>query len=173
MLVIAIRQNPYILPQFGFFVAWVYLRFFKLSENGEFRGDRSETFAFQHWFPPPVRPYVAKLGNLVFGLATRFGVVQAWDESAGSAGSYQMLPGPGASRAEAERRRALALKALDARVASGAGAAGTAPAGTAAASTTAPSAPATASSGAEKTTTDEAKAAAPAAFKEGGERARE
>jgi hypothetical protein len=43
------------LIQFGFFVSWVYLRFFKLSEDGLSRGDRSETFAFQYWFPPPVR----------------------------------------------------------------------------------------------------------------------
>lgn len=31
---------------------------------------------------------------------------------------YSLLPGPGGARAEAERRRALALKALDARIAS-------------------------------------------------------
>jgi hypothetical protein len=55
VLVIVFGPSPYILVQFGFFVAWVYLRFFKLSENGEFRGDRSETFAFQYWFPPPIR----------------------------------------------------------------------------------------------------------------------
>jgi hypothetical protein len=55
ILVIVFGPSPYILIQFGFFVAWVYLRFFKLSENGEIRGDRSETFAFQYWFPPPVR----------------------------------------------------------------------------------------------------------------------
>lgn len=55
VLVVLFGPSPYILVQFGFFVAWVYLRFFKLSENGEFRGDRSETFAFQYWFPPPVR----------------------------------------------------------------------------------------------------------------------
>lgn len=55
VLVLVLGPSPYILIQFGFFVAWVYLRFFKLSENGEYRGDRSETFAFQYWLPPPVR----------------------------------------------------------------------------------------------------------------------
>jgi hypothetical protein len=55
VLTIVLGQNPYIIIQFGFFTAWVYLRFFKLSENGEFRGDRSETFAFVNWFPPLVR----------------------------------------------------------------------------------------------------------------------
>ena len=61
VLVIVFGPSPYILVQFGFFVAWVYLRFFKLSENGEFRGDRSETFAFQYWFPPPIRSVLQHL----------------------------------------------------------------------------------------------------------------
>jgi hypothetical protein len=55
VLVILLGSSPYILIQFGFFVAWVYLRFFKISEDGLSRGDRSETFAFQYWFPPPIR----------------------------------------------------------------------------------------------------------------------
>ena len=114
------------LVQFGFFVAWVYLRFFKLSENGDFRGDRSETFAFQCWFPPPVRyvhpawlsverlieviclhgrPYIAIAGNHVYKMAVRVGLVQAWEEPAG----YSVLPGPGQARAEAERRRSVLL----------------------------------------------------------------
>lgn len=92
------------LVQFGFFVSWAYLRFFKLSENGDIRGDRSETFAFQYWFPPPVRPYIAAAGNKVFSVATKVGLVQPWDEPVGG-GAYQVLPGPGGARAEAERRR--------------------------------------------------------------------
>ncbi|KAJ9122452.1 hypothetical protein QFC22_001877 [Naganishia vaughanmartiniae] len=120
VLTIVLGQNPYIIIQFGFFVSWVYLRFFKLSENGEFRGDRSETFAFVNWFPPLVRGPLGKVANLVFALAVRFKVVESWDStvSASSGAAYQMLPGPGGARAEAERRRALALRALDARLAS-------------------------------------------------------
>ncbi|WWC70533.1 uncharacterized protein I206_104484 [Kwoniella pini CBS 10737] len=114
--VIVFGPSPTILIQFGFIIAWGYLRFFKLSENGDFRGDRSETFAFQYWFPPIIRPYVAMLGNQVFKVAVKLGLVQAWDEP--TAASYGLLPGPGGARAEAERRRALALKALDARLAS-------------------------------------------------------
>ncbi|WVQ80619.1 hypothetical protein IAT38_002724 [Cryptococcus sp. DSM 104549] len=119
VLVILIGPSPYMLIQFGFFVAWAYLRFFKLSENGEIRGDRSETFAFQYWFPPPVRPYISVAANQVFKLATRVHLVQPWDEAtSGNAGAYSLLPGPGGARAEAERRRQLAIKALDARLAS-------------------------------------------------------
>ena len=45
-------QSPWILIQFGWLISWLYLRFVKVNENGEFRGDRSETFAFAAWFPP-------------------------------------------------------------------------------------------------------------------------
>lgn len=62
VLVIVLGPSPFILIQFGFFVAWIYLRFLKLSENGEYRGDRSETFAFQYWFPPIIR-FVTNLLN--------------------------------------------------------------------------------------------------------------
>jgi hypothetical protein len=81
------------------------------------------------------RPYIAMAGNFVYKQAVKVGVVQAWDEP--QSGNYGMLPGPGGARAEAERRRfviryslledtnagcllrAMALKALDARLASG------------------------------------------------------
>ncbi|WVR06162.1 hypothetical protein IAU60_003192 [Kwoniella sp. DSM 27419] len=132
VLVILTGSSPYMLIQFGFFVAWAYLRFFKLSENGELRGDRSETFAFQYC------PYISAAANQVFKLCVRVGLVQAWDEQ--STASYSMLPGPGGARAEAERRRAMALKALDARLASGSPAPSVSP--TAPSSSTVPAAPA-------------------------------
>lgn len=115
VLVVIFGPSPYILIQFGFFVAWVYLRFFKLSENGEYRGDRSETFAFQYWFPPIARPYIVVVSNHVFRLAVKARLVQPWEDAMGA--PYAVLPGPGGARAEAERRRELALRALDARLA--------------------------------------------------------
>ena len=49
-------QCPFIIIQFGWFVSWVYLRFYKKNVGdiggGDFYGDRSETFAFVNWFPP-------------------------------------------------------------------------------------------------------------------------
>jgi hypothetical protein len=45
-------QSPFILIQFGWLTAWFYLRFLKQNEGMDFRGDRSETFAFASWFPP-------------------------------------------------------------------------------------------------------------------------
>ncbi|KAM0752940.1 DUF1751-domain-containing protein [Meredithblackwellia eburnea MCA 4105] len=115
---IAGYQSPYILIQFGWLVSWFYLRFIKLNEGGEFRGDRSETFAFASWFPPFLQKYVAKLSSFLFGLAVRFRLLRPWtdlESGSGGAGAYANVPG--GARAEAERRRAMALKALDQRMA--------------------------------------------------------
>ncbi|KWU43266.1 DUF1751-domain-containing protein, partial [Rhodotorula sp. JG-1b] len=107
-------QSPYILVQFGWLVSWFYLRFFKYNEGVDFRGDRSETFAFHNWFPPFVQKYVARVANFVFLLAVRFKVLPSWGTDVES-GTY--APVPGGQRAEAERRRQLALEALDRRMA--------------------------------------------------------
>lgn len=49
-------QCPWILVQFGWFVGWVYLRFYKKtyveSLAQDTFGDRSETFSLVSWFPP-------------------------------------------------------------------------------------------------------------------------
>ena len=49
-------QCPWIVIQFGWYVAWAYLRFYKRTSGdivgGDVYGDRSETFAFVNWFPP-------------------------------------------------------------------------------------------------------------------------
>jgi membrane-associated PAP2 superfamily phosphatase len=50
-------QCPWIVIQFGWLVAWIYLRFYKRNTGdvvggGDAYGDRSETFAFIYWFPP-------------------------------------------------------------------------------------------------------------------------
>jgi len=126
-------QSPYILIQFGWLVSWVYLRFYKRTGGDviggtETWGDRSETFAFVHWFPPILHTPVSLLSNVVYSICTRLGLVIAYGTD-----NYDPLPTngnfsslPGGARAEAERRRAMALKALDQRLAS-ASAATTAP----------------------------------------------
>jgi hypothetical protein len=53
-------QCPWIIIQFGWFVGWIYLRFYK-KNSGEtaggtdIYGDRSETFSLVSWFPPFVQ----------------------------------------------------------------------------------------------------------------------
>jgi len=160
-------QSPYILIQLGWLASWVYLRFYKRTGGDvlggtETWGDRSETFAFVHWFPPILHAPVSLLSNVVYRICTRLGVVKAYGTD-----NYDPLPTgasfsslPGGARAEAERRRAMALKALDQRLAS-ASAATTAPKTTPSSPTprpdeaensltTAPSSDATPSSGNEQ-----------------------
>lgn len=123
-------QCPYIVIQFAWLFAYLYLRFYKKNSSdaingGPTYGDRSETFAFVQWFPPFVqsvrlhllapayclliRSYghsypISILSNVAFNLATRFHLIPTSSPDAES-GAYAALPGPSGTRAEAERRR--------------------------------------------------------------------
>jgi hypothetical protein len=136
--------------------AWVYLRFFRISpslvssatgDGSVTRGDASDTFAFAHFFPEPIHTPLAAVTDGVYNAIVALGVCTAFSEQDIDAGNEQasaraegglpsiMNPNSrggrgGATRAEAERRRALALKALDQRLhaASARGPATTAPA---------------------------------------------
>lgn len=74
------------------------------------------------------RPYIARVSAVVFNLLVKFHILPSWGPSSDVEGGYAAA-GPGGARAEAERRRcvdrsifaltnrALALKALDNRMA--------------------------------------------------------
>jgi len=113
-------QAPIILVQFGWLVSWTYLRFYKRSSSdvpggAETYGDRSETFAFVYWFPSFLHYPIGYATNIVYKVALRVGVVKPFSGSADLESGINL--GPGTARAEAERRRAIALKALDQRLA--------------------------------------------------------
>ncbi|KAF8922045.1 eukaryotic integral membrane protein [Mucidula mucida] len=115
-------QCPWIIIQFGWFVGWIYLRFYKKNTSEtvggtDSYGDRSETFSLISWFPPFVHTPLSMLGNFVFYWANRFHLIPASHGDLES-GTYSQVPG--SARAEAERRRAMALKALDQRLANNA-----------------------------------------------------
>ncbi|KAL4063658.1 eukaryotic integral membrane protein-domain-containing protein [Scleroderma yunnanense] len=112
-------QCPYIAIQFGWFVSWIYLRFYKPNVTDTLGGavtygDRSETFALTSWFPPFLHLPVSTLGNTVYKIATKLHLIPSSVPHDIESGYNQV---PGGARAEAERRRALALKALDQRLA--------------------------------------------------------
>ncbi|KAI0639589.1 DUF1751-domain-containing protein [Trametes polyzona] len=115
-------QCPFIVIQFGWLVSYIWLRFYKKNSGevlsgGPAYGDRSETFAFVNWFPPFIHVPITLLANTAYSVATKFHLIPTSNIDV-EAGGYSQLPG--GARAEAERRRAMALKALDQRVASGA-----------------------------------------------------
>lgn len=137
----------------GFYVAWVYLRFYRISpslfavgtgtasggtdlgsgltvpSNSEtMKGDASDTFAFASFWPDIVQPPIAAFCDAVYGLAVAIHIITPFSAADVDAGNEQasaregglelpslMHAGKGA-RGEAERRRALALRALDQRL---------------------------------------------------------
>ncbi|RYO85962.1 hypothetical protein DL764_009081 [Monosporascus ibericus] len=111
---------------FGFITSWTYLRFYKTvfpdldsSQPTSMRGDASETFAFAEFFPGPIKPLVAAFSDQVFNFLVAMRICTPFsqaDVSAASGNNFLQRNAPGGVRAEAERRRALALKALDQRL---------------------------------------------------------
>jgi hypothetical protein len=140
-------ETAMFLAYFGFMTAWIYLRFFRISpslssaatgDGSVIRGDASDTFAFAHFFPEPIYTPLAALTDglyntcIALGVCTPFSTqdIDAGNEqaSARAEGGLPSIMNPssrggrgGATRAEAERRRALALKALDQRLHAAAG----------------------------------------------------
>jgi hypothetical protein len=125
-----LTSASFFLAVFGFITSWTYLRFYKTvfpdldsSQPTALRGDASETFAFAEFFPGPIKPLVSALSTQVFNVLVAMRLCMPFssaDMSAANRGSgADVLSSrgvPGSARAEAERRRALALKALDQRL---------------------------------------------------------
>jgi hypothetical protein len=135
-------ETAMFLAYFGFMTAWVYLRFYRVSpslssaatgDGSIIKGDASDTFAFAHFFPEPIQTPVGALSEGVYNTLVSLKVctpfsdqdVDAGNEqaSARAEGGLPSIMNPngrggrgGGTRAEAERRRALALKALDQRL---------------------------------------------------------
>ncbi|KAF9963765.1 hypothetical protein BGZ70_007196 [Mortierella alpina] len=121
-------QIQLMMAMYGLFIAWVYSRFFKVQDG--VRGDRSETFSFASFFPESAQAPVKAVSSVVFGILVRlricsplgFGASFQHDlENPQMPGMVLLMTQPASLRAEAERRRALALKALDMRLHAAAG----------------------------------------------------
>ncbi|EXJ63905.1 hypothetical protein A1O7_00240 [Cladophialophora yegresii CBS 114405] len=127
------------LAWYGLITTWTYLRFYKrqpdisgsATDGRGLKGDASETFAFATFFPNVVQPPIAAFCNQIYillcnlKLCTPFSdeEIASGNEQAaarGEAGLPSFNKARGArgisKREEAERRRALALKALDERL---------------------------------------------------------
>ncbi|QKX63360.1 uncharacterized protein TRUGW13939_10530 [Talaromyces rugulosus] len=129
-----------VLSWLGLLTSWTYLRFYKhqpdltgTSTDGlGFKGDASETFTFASFFPDAVQPPIAFVADQVYALLVAIKVVTPFSAediassnehaiARGQAGLPSLLNNTGgargmAKREEAERRRALALRALDQRL---------------------------------------------------------
>jgi membrane associated rhomboid family serine protease len=109
---------------FGFLTSWTYLRFYKTvfpdldsAQDASLRGDASETFAFAEFFPGPVKPFVAAVADQIFLVLVAMRVCTPFAQADASRNDSRIQRNaPGGARAEAERRRAIALRALDQRL---------------------------------------------------------
>lgn len=122
-----LTSAAFLLSIYGFLTSWTYLRFYKrvfpdldASQPASLRGDASETFAFAEFFPGPAKPLVASFSDAVFGVLVSLRICTPFSLAEISAArgdtNFIQRSAPGGARAEAERRRALALKALDQRL---------------------------------------------------------
>ena len=138
----------------GFYFGWVYLRFFdssrttststgisisnsnplsSLSSSSQpqtlLRGDRSDAFAFDTFFPPVLEPYIKTLARVLTRIGTATGIIPKESpesrEARHKAGdgklsiSLDIIGGSASSsinNSDYERKKAIALKALDARM---------------------------------------------------------
>jgi len=118
----------FLLVTTGFLTSWIYLRFYKqaipdleTSQPSSLRGDASESFAFAEFFPDPIKPFIAAFSNQVYNILVSLRICTPFSQadvsaSRGETFMQRSAGAPGGARAEAERRRALALKALDQRL---------------------------------------------------------
>lgn len=125
----------------GLVTTWTYLRFYKRqpdlssTSTGDqgLKGDASETFAFAAFFPDRIQPPIALVCDQIYILLTNMRIctpfsdedIESGNQQAaarGEAGLPNLLNNGGRTgrgtgrREEAERRRALALQALDQRL---------------------------------------------------------
>ncbi|MCJ1476524.1 hypothetical protein MMC13_005190 [Lambiella insularis] len=129
-----------VLSWLGFLTSWTYLRFFKRqfdisstnTGGNTLRGDASETFAFAYFWPDMIHGPVSAISDGMFSLlvaariCTPFSTaeIESSNEQANARGegglpnlmNQESRRGGGGKREEAERRRSLALKALDQRL---------------------------------------------------------
>jgi hypothetical protein len=96
-------------------------------------GDASDTFSFVAFFPDAMHPYLSPVCDAIYSLLVQLRVCTPFSDEAieagneGAASRSGSLPGimdgrssgGGGRRAEAERRRALALRALNQRLDAG------------------------------------------------------
>jgi hypothetical protein len=112
----AVEPSFPILFAWGSIVSWVYLRFYQMHTGGR-RGDMADSFSFASFFPEAIQPFIAILSNSFYALLVSAKVCSKVTKK------YEVTPQtpvivtlPGTGIQDAERRRQLALKALNERL---------------------------------------------------------
>ncbi|KAJ3040014.1 hypothetical protein HDV00_011569 [Rhizophlyctis rosea] len=104
----------------GAVTSWIYLRFYK-QQDGNIRGDRSEAFSFVSFWPDFMHPILKPFSSALYAVCIRLKIVPKNPQDGalpthtrhGAAAAGTGTAGMSTDISDAERRRALALKALD------------------------------------------------------------
>lgn len=100
----------------GILISWIYLRFYQKHSNGN-RGDMNDNFSFASFFPSQAQPIICVLSNTVFNFLVRVKICRKpqrrYDVSSPTTITVTL---PGTEPHDAERRKQLALKALNDRL---------------------------------------------------------
>ncbi|KAJ3068829.1 Nephrocystin-4 [Podochytrium sp. JEL0797] len=127
LLILRIVHVDAFMVFYGTTIAWIYIRFFKHHDG--LRGDRSESFSFGSFFPASTHRVIVPISNSTFNLLVSLHILPKLapglpqtsldtsnNSNNGNIRPYSPKPLPGSDAADAERRRAIALKALDMRL---------------------------------------------------------
>ncbi|KAJ1342926.1 hypothetical protein BSLG_002583 [Batrachochytrium salamandrivorans] len=101
---------------FGMIASWVYIRYYKVQDG--IRGDRSETFSFASFFPDALHPVLKPLSTYTYRFMVKYRLLPPLPAKSiiGDVPPPPPRAPPGSEKADAERRRALALRTLDQRL---------------------------------------------------------
>lgn len=103
---------PFLEIQVAWIVAWIYLRFYQPHGTGLW-GDASPSFAFAKFFPAVIQPFLAPLSRRVYHAASTLRVLPMAMDDDMDLELHVSGAAPTNPRAEAERRRTMALSVLD------------------------------------------------------------
>ncbi|XP_064633207.1 transmembrane protein 115-like [Lineus longissimus] len=100
----------------GILVSWTYLRFYQKHSNGN-RGDMADNFTFASFFPDTLQPVIGVISNTIFSFLVKIKACKKpqrkYDVSSPTTITVSL---PGTDPQDADRRRQLALKALNERL---------------------------------------------------------
>lgn len=91
-------ETAMFLAYFGFFTAWIYLRFYRISpslsstatgDGSVIRGDASDTFSFAHFFPEPIQTPVGALSDGIYNALVSLKVCTPFSDRDIDAGNEQ------------------------------------------------------------------------------------
>jgi len=111
---LGIGSPSFLFVLFGFLTSWVYLRFYQ--KKGGVRGDLNESFSFATFFPEPIQQPIKVLSNIVYKILLKIKLCPVGDASILPTTNNNNNNNISYNSADIDRRRALAMKALEQRM---------------------------------------------------------